>query len=268
MRTNRIFWALLLVCFGFLILANNLGIFQINIWGLFWPVFLILLGIWFLIGSTRPKGEIVIEEGSIDMNGAEGAKVTVKHGAGRLSVDSGAESGKLASGTFANGLDARIKRDGNQLNVTMQPKTPDFPDVFFPWNWMASRGIEWEFGFTKDIPLALVFETGAGEAHLDLTDLLVSDLVLKTGASSTDIKLPANAGHTNVKIGAGAASVKIYVPESVAARVEAEAGLAEVSVDQSRFPKVNGYFQSEGYEDSKNKVEIRIETGLASIEIH
>ena len=40
MRTSRMFWAILLVGMGFLFLANNLGLVSIDVWGLFWPVFL------------------------------------------------------------------------------------------------------------------------------------------------------------------------------------------------------------------------------------
>ena len=267
MRTNRMFWAILLVGLGFLFLANNLGLMSINVWSLIWPAFLILLGISFLLGSSKSSTEMVLEEGTVPLEGAEGAKVIVKHGAGKLTVDSSAESGTLASGSFANGLDARVKRDGNQLNVVMQPKSPVFSDVIFPWNWISGRGLEWDFGFTRDIPLNLIFETGAVEAYLDLTDLQVKEVILKTGASSTEIKLPAAAGFTRVKIEAGAASVKIHIPEGVAARVKAEAGFVSVSVDQNRFPKINGYYQSAEYDSAENKVEIQSESGLGSIEI-
>ena len=267
MRTNRMFWAILMVGLGFLFLANNLGLMSVNVWGLIWPAFLIMLGISFLLGKTRGSEEMVLEEGSINLEGAERATVTVKHGAGKLTVNSSAESGTLASGKFANGLDARVKRDGNQLNVIMQSHSPAFPDIMFPWNWISGNGFQWDFGFTKDIPLHLVFETGAVDAHLDLTDLQVKDLLLKTGASSTNITLPAAAGLTQVRVEAGAAAVNIRVPEGVAARIEAEVGLAAVSVNQSRFPKLNEYYQSVDYESAENKADIRIEAGLGSIEI-
>jgi hypothetical protein len=267
MRTNRIFWAILLVGLGFLFLANNLGLMDVNVWGLIWPAFLIFLGISFLLGTTRRSDAVTLEQGSIDLDGAENATVRVKHGAGRLIVDDSAESGKLASGTFAHGLDARVKRDGNNLEVVMQPKSPVFPDVVFPWNWTSTRGFRWEFGFSRGVPLNLIFETGAAEANLDLTNLQVKDLKLSTGASSTELKLPAGAGYTQVKVEAGAASIIIRVPDGVAARIEAEAGLASISVDQSRFPKGNGFYQSVDYQEAVNKADIRIETGMASIEI-
>jgi hypothetical protein len=267
MRSNRMFWAVILVLLGLLFLANNLGFLDISVWNFFWPAFLILLGIWFLVGSTRKSSPLVVEEGSVELGDAKSASVVVKHGAGRLSIDGSAESGKLVSGSFANGLDARVKRDGEALDVVLQPRSPVFPDVVFPWHWAAGRGFEWNCGLTREIPLNLSFEIGAVEAYIDLSELKVKDLKLSTGASSTNLTLPAGAGMTHFKVEAGAASVKIKVPEGVAARIETSAGLASVSVDQSRFPKSNGYYQSADYEGAKNKVEIRIETGVASIEI-
>lgn len=268
MRSNRVFWAAILVGLGFLFLANNLGLMSLNVWSLFWPGFLILLGIWFLIGTRRGTSGLVMESGSIGLEGASKASVVVKHGAGRLSVSGGVESGLLVSGSFANGLDARIKKDGDLLNVVMQSQTPPFPEVIFPWNWMSGRGFEWDFSFARDVPLDLVFEIGAVDAHLDLSEILVKNLALKTGASSTDLKLPAGAGMTHLKVESGVASVKIQIPQGVAARIETQSGLAFISIDQSRFPKQNGYYQSGDYETAENKVEIRIETGVGSVEIH
>ena len=267
MRRNRIFWAVILVAAGFLLLANNLGLFSISIWNLFWPAALIILGIWFLVGTATGTSEFVMEESSVDLGEAESASITFKHGAGRLNLDASAEKGKLVSGTFANGLDARVKKVGSGLDVILQPPSQAFPDVFFPGNWIGGRGLSWDCGLTKEIPLNLIFEVGASESVLDFTDLIVKDLILRTGASSTEVRLPAGAGATRFKVEAGAASLVIHVPEGVAARVDAEAGLASIDVDQKRFPKQGGIYQSADFETAENKIDIRIETGMASIDI-
>ena len=269
MRSGRMFWAVVLIVLGFLFLGANLGLLSTNVWRLFWPAFLVLLGVWFLVGSSlKGSSGLEMEEGSVDLGNAQSAAVTVKHGAGMLTLSGSAEAGKLVSGSFAGGLDARVQDKGERLEVVLQPHSRAFPDVVFPGSWVSGKGLAWDFSFTKEIPLDLVFEIGAVDAHLDLTELKVKDLAVKTGASSTEIKLPAAAGSTYFKVGAGAASVDITVPQGVAARIEAEAGLASVEVDQSRFPKANGIYQSPDYDSAENKVEIRIETGMASIEIH
>ena len=59
---------------------------------------------------------------------------------------------------------------------------------------------------------------------LDLRDLKVTDLKLETGASATEVTLPASAGFTRVKVQAGAARVDMRVPGGVAARIKTSAG--------------------------------------------
>ena len=268
MRSSRLFWAVMLVGFGFVLLANNLGIITVNVWRFFWPVFLIGLGIWFLIGTATGSMEVEMVEGSVDLDDSESASIVVKHGAGKLNLSGIVEPGKLVSGSFAFGLDARISKSGNKINAVLQPQHHSFPDVLFPGNWIGGKGLLWEFGLSNELPLDLVFEVGAVDAHLDLTALQVKNISLQTGASSTNLKLPAAAGLTYLKIEAGAASIDIQVPEGVAARVETSAGLASINVDQDRFPKQGGVYQSGNYEDAENKVDIRIETGMSTIEIH
>jgi hypothetical protein len=263
------FWAVVLIVLGFLFLGANLGLLSTNVWRLFWPAFLVLLGVWFLVGSSlKGSSGLEMEEGSVDLGNAQSASVIVKHGAGRLSLSGSAEAGKLVSGSFANGLDARVKDVGGSLQVVLQPHSSAFPDVFFPGSWVSGKGLAWDFSLSKEIPLDLVFEIGAVDAHLDLTELKVKELAVKTGASSTEVILPSAAGSTYFKVEAGAASMDITVPQGVAARIEADAGLASVEVDQSRFPKGDGIYQSPDFESAENKVDIRIETGMASIDIH
>ena len=59
----------------------------------------------------------------------------------------------------------------------------------------------------------------------------------------------------------------IRVPSGVAARVEAKSGLAAITVDQSRFPRVGDAYQSADYGTAPNKVSIDIETGLGSVAV-
>lgn len=267
MRSSRLFWAVMLVGFGFVLLANNLGIITVNVWRFFWPVFLIGLGIWFLIGNAIGTEELEMVEGSVDQDDFKSASIVVKHGAGRLDLTGVSEPGKLVSGHFASGLDARVTKSGDRLNVVLQPQKQSFPDVFFPGNWIGGKGLQWDFGLSNEIPLDLVFEVGAVDAHLDLSALQVKNISLQTGASSTNLKLPAAAGMTYLKVEAGAASVDIRVPDGVAARVETAAGLASISVDETRFPKQGGVYQSADFENAENKVDIRVETGVSSISI-
>ena len=97
--------------------------------------------------------------------------------------------------------------------------------------------------------------------------MLVTELRLETGASSTDITLPAKAGYTKAKINAGAASASVRVPSGVAARIQVSGGLASINVDPDRFPRQGGIYQSPDYDAASNKVDLTIDTGVGSISV-
>ena len=268
MRKGNLFWAVILILAGTLLLLNSLGITAINVWGIIWPLALILLGAWTLWGVFFGKRALETEQAAIPLEGATQARVRIKHGAGRLRVDGSVEADELLAGTFGGGLEQRVNRDGDALDVELRMQPHMFSPFNMPWMWGPGDTLDWSISLNDDIPLALTFDTGAGEARLDLGDLCVTDLKISTGASSTDLTLPANAGHTRARIDAGAASVTVRVPSGVAARIQAGGGLASVNVDRNRFPRQGGVYQSPDYETASNKVDLKIETGVGSINVY
>jgi len=267
MRRSRVFWALMFVIFGFLLLLGNLGFLSQNVWGLFWPIFLILLGVWFIWGSLTRKPSAEGEEVAIPLDGAGEVKLRVKHGAGQFRLSDGAAPDQALSGTFGGGLEKAVNREGSRLDITLKPSRGVFPDFLFPWTWTAGGGFDWSLKINEEIPLFFDIEAGAGGAKLDFSHLNLKDLQIETGVSSTTLTLPEKAGHTNVKLEAGVASVSVRIPDNVSARIEAEGGLASINVNEDRFPRQGGLYISDGYEKAENKIAMKIETGLGSIKV-
>ena len=81
------------------------------------------------------------------------------------------------------------------------------------------------------------------------------------------MKLPARAGFTRVVVSGGMTSLRLHVPEGVAARIRASCGLVSITVDRKRFPRTGGVYQSPDYETAQNRVDIRLDTGLGSVVI-
>ena len=50
MRNNAIFWALILIFVGFVLLLGNLGIISVS-WTVIWPLLLIAFGGWLIWGA-------------------------------------------------------------------------------------------------------------------------------------------------------------------------------------------------------------------------
>lgn len=268
MNRGGIFWGLVFVLVGGLLLVDNLfpSLFRnVSIWNLIWPAMLVVLGVWFLLGPTIGRKDLKTELVSFPLGSAAEAKIHFQHGGGRLTLRGGTAPGTLVSGTAVGGIDVETRSSGSLLDVRLKAR----PSIY----WMgfpavsASHGYEWILALTHEVPLSLEFETGASESTIDLHDLKVRQVEVKTGASSTELTLPAAAGETRVKVASGVASVKINVPQGVAGRIKVQSGLADIRIDTARFPNMGGYYETPGYAGAQNKADIFIETGVASVDI-
>lgn len=264
MRRGSLIWGVILLVAGALFLLDNMGFLPVNAWKIVFPAALIILGLWFLLGPALLSKDLPAEQVSIPSDGTTEAEIKFRHGAGELHVGSNAISGQLLNGSFGGGVEHRVRQEGSFSRVRLG--TP--PDYF----WMVpftnvGKGLFWDVKLSKEIALKLDFKTGASDNHIDLSDLIVTDLRLETGASRCELTLPAQAGFTRMSIEAGAASVKINVPQGVAARLQVETGLSGVKVDPARFPQSGNTYESPDYSTAANKAEIRIQAGVGSIEI-
>ena len=270
-RWSFVAGAVLIVLGVFSILQVGLDALGVpfRIWWVFWPLVLIGLGLWIVMGFTRGgSSEVTREQTSVPLEGARSASVTVHHGAGRLIIGTGAPADQLLTGSFGGGLDATRRVEDGRLSVDMKVRDRDVSHyIFGPWRRGWAGALDWDFNLNPSVPLVLRLETGASESRLSLTDLQVRELHLKTGASSTMIDLPSGAGFTRVTVESGAASVKLHVPQSVAATIQVKSALAGIRVNSSRFRRTGGGYTSADYESAANKVEIYVETGVGSIEI-
>ena len=267
MRGSSIFWGGVLILLGIFLLLDNLGLLAVlgvSVWGLIWPAFLILLGLWFLWGTIfrRPVED---EQVSIPSQGVESARIRLDHGAGRLDITGGSQEGNLLEGAFTGGLDHQEKLNGNTLQVDLRPPSGNF--LFFPFWWGPKYGYRWDLALNRKITLDLNINAGANEARLDFSDLLLKSLQLQTGASSTELTLPAHAGYTHAQVKTGVASVVIRVPDSVSARIQSSGGLSEVKVDSGRFQRSGNRYESSNYDTAENKLDLFIEVGVGSVKV-
>src|SRR3990170_3481178 len=246
---------------------GSLGWIRVDFWRVFFPLLLILLGtltLWTVVNRSGAPEQVELQ---VPLETARGARLRFRFGAGRLRIGAGAHADHLLELSARGGARTSAKMDGDQKAVEVWVPTEFFGDVLAPWKWYGGEPPRWDGRLRGAVPLQLDFEIGACEAEVDLTDLLVREFRLATGASSTLVRMPAAAGETRARIAAGAASVKIVIPSGVAARVVTQTGLGEVKVDGRRFPRNGSIFESADYSSAKNKVDLSVEAGAASVEI-
>jgi hypothetical protein len=262
MRRSALFWGVILLLLGLLMLADAAGLRLpggARPMGFFWPVLLILIGAWILLGVTvRPR--VGSERDSLDLQGASEAELRLSHAAGELRVAGGAEPGKLASGTFTGGLDQSANMQGGRLVARMSP--PQSPFFIMP----RFDRYDWDVRLNNSIPLALTLQTGANRAILDLAGMRITSLRVETGASQTEVSLPAE-GRFRADFSLGAASLRVNIPQGMAARVRVSQGVSDVRVDQARFPRVGDVYQSPDFDSAANAVDLKIDAGAAEIRV-
>ncbi len=260
-RRGSLFWGGVLIVMAALLFLKQAGVIVGDIFGYFWPLLIIAFGIWLITGFFVRNRPIEGEKVSIPLEGATSATIKLDHGAGKLSIHSGAEPNEIMNGTFGNGLNYKSQMEGGRIEVKLR-SSQQF------WVWWPGESLDWDIRVNRDIPLNLKIDSGASASILDLSDLKVTDLDIDTGASSTEVTLPANAGNTHVEIDTGASSVKTTIPAGVAASIRIKSGIAAVNVN-SRFPQLGGgLYQSADYGTAANRVDIIISAGVGSIEIN
>jgi hypothetical protein len=265
MRRGTSFWGLLLILLGVLFLLDNADLLgDIGVRGLFFPIFLIIFGFVILYNYlTRPASNI--EQLIIPVDDAEIANIRIDHGAGRLLLKAGIDQDELISGKFGGGVEFSKEVTGTRANIRLK-----MPNRWFPFFWIPGTILSksWDVDLKRSFPWIISLNTGAGETNLDLSDLLVQKVVLKTGVSSTKINLPNFAGYTSLHIEAGVASVEVHVPAHVAAQIRTEVGLANVNIDRERFAKKGEVYISGDYDIAENKADIFISSGISSVSVN
>lgn len=252
-------WPVVFIVIGVLLLLSTTGSLGGDV-GTFiadaWPWILIGLGIWFVVGAIVPVGQRLQESLVIPLDGAPDAAVRIRFAAGTLDTHAAAP-GNLVDGRFEGGvLQRRLGAGKVALEQDSRYGTP----------WLE-RSSRWDVGLTTGIPLELRIDVGASRSLLDLRELRLRRLDLKTGASESRIILPRAAGSTTIDVSQGAAALTIEVPAGVAVRLHSRMGLGSVNVDQSRFPAVAGGYASADYETATNRVEIHAEGGVGSLRL-
>ncbi|MBI4294745.1 MAG: hypothetical protein HY669_01095 [Chloroflexi bacterium] len=285
--------AVILIMLGLVFLFNNLGLLPWSLWGTLWrlwPLILIIVGLNILLSGVNPwlalgltiviilvavavsaylglgsRSQSMVTSFSEPLAGASNAQVEANFGAGSLLIDSLTEtSDSLATGEAVQPggqLAAQVSRDASSAVLKVSGRLGGW------WGRDGGQGT-WRLHLSPRIPLALTLKIGAANASMDLSRLRVNRLRLDVGASNIALTLPSRAGSIEAVVKAGAASVNITVPQGVAARVQGQVGLGSFSIDQARFPKSGDYFVSPDYERAVNRVDIRVESGLASVTIH
>jgi len=304
-RRGGVVGPLVLIFIGCVFLLQNTGYLPPNAWQnmwRLWPMILVLAGLELLLAHRVPGlvlaslATLVLVAGAFatsltlgqtpasgavtrtvptDLGGATQATVTIRFGAGELNIGPLVQPGpdQLAVMTYAGPAELAPQPSYSptaggvgrlDYQTTDARAGPRFPPFF------GSRDTEtmrMDVNLAPNVPIAsLQVQTGATNAHLDLSNLNVNSTDISVGAASAWIRLPEAAGKTTTHISSGAATITLEIPQRVAAQVRHSGGLSTLDIDESRFPLVSeGLYRSTDYGSASNQVDLSLDTGLTTI---
>jgi hypothetical protein len=215
------------------------------------------------IGCGEPAGETRREQQSIDIAGAQSARVNLTMGAGELRVESGAS--KLVEAEFTYNLD-RLKptveqhTSGTEADIAItQSETGsfNFGNVVSRWNLRLNNGV----------PLDVLAKLGAGEAHMNLGDLTLRSLDIGIGAGEVhvDLRGAPKRGY-NVEIKGGVGETVVYLPRTVGISATAAGGLGTIAMNG--LEKRGERWINAGHESDSLQITVDIKGGIGEIQVN
>ncbi len=303
MKSSHIFWGLLFICLGVLILINNFTSIIMDwstIWKL-WPLVVVLLGLSILIKHKYGKGVIA---GLASIILAFAIFASFKTATSFLSNDLQIELGDDANGEFATTeysefFDstltlATLNFDAgagtfNILKTTdslFTAKTEGIKNNFdlTRFDTDSSSNIDFSMGdkavfrfgnnYKNKVDIALnpkpvwemFFDVGAASMDFDLTAFKTKNIDIGMGAASIDIKLSSLYPETHLIIDAGASDINISVPKESGCKIIIDDALS--SKHFYDFEKIDSdNYETDNFEEAINKIYIDIECGVSSISV-
>ena len=208
---------------------------------------------------------------TIPLDGAIGARITLRHRAGRLHVDAADSGAALVEGVFGGGLDQQVSIvDGHadlRLGVT---RLGGLLSPRYPWAWGRLSQIDWDVGISGTVPIALTVEAADGSGLLELGALRLTALDLVARAGSLEVLLPSQGGALRVRVDSRSAAVDLRVPAGVAASIAVEPSSSGfVGVDSERFETVvaERQYRSPGIESAAARLEIETHVSSGAITV-
>lgn len=265
MKTQRIIWGAALIGLGVFLVLQRTGFLPegVNAWGIVFALLLIAFGITWIVSAGKGFTKGIPKHLSIQQENAASATIQLDYGAGELIVKGGTTLGTLVEGDFLEGVEYSSRVEDSALIVNLRTPSVDW-GILPVWEMRQRR---WDLVLAQNIPVSLVFNNGANSSNLDLEQVVVRELQINTGASNTEIRMPASAGHTNAIIKAGAASINVSIPANVAAKILVAGAISSVNIDTQRFPRRADVYLSPDYESAVNRLDLRVECGVGSVNI-
>lgn len=196
---------------------------------------------------------------TVDLQGAKSARAKLEMGAGELTISSDSTHALDAdfrfTGTYEEPrVDYHVTDGVGQINISQDSHPVHFGN---------SRN-EWNLRFSKDLPLELRVEMGAGQGNLNFRDIPLTRLDLHVGAGQVDVDLTGDRkADLMADIEGGVGQANIRLPKKVGVIAQASGGIGSIRVHGLK--EEGGSYTNEAYGKSPATIHLRVSGGIGEI---
>jgi N-terminal domain of toast_rack, DUF2154/Domain of unknown function (DUF5668) len=192
---------------------------------------------------------------------AKSAHARLQMGAGQLTINSGTSDLLDADFTYSGSYeDPRVDytvADGvGQLNISQDSHALHF----------GHSENDWILHFSKDIPLELKVDMGAGQGNLHLRDIPLTRLDLHIGAGQMDVDLTGDRKtDLTADIEGGVGQADILLPKNVGVIAHASGGIG--SIDVHGLKQHGDSYTNDAYGKSPVTIHLKVQGGIGQISL-
>jgi len=255
-RLHRL-WAWAFVALGAVLLAANLDLLPEpagQVGRLAWPAALVAAGLWLILtGGERRQAPPAF---AVERGLASAAELAASTGTADLTVEAFAGATQLVVGQFPGLQGPQVTVGEAATRVALSPRlaAPLLP------------GRAWSAALAKGLPWTLDLSSSLGDFRLDLRELAVAAVRLRTTLGHVDLTLPA-AGQCELDLRLSLGDVTLKVPTEMAVRIKVTAGpLATLQVESRRFVELApGEWASPLFAVSPNRCTLALRLGAGEL---
>lgn len=196
---------------------------------------------------------------TVDLQGAKSARASLQLGAGELTINGGASHMLDADFTYDGSFDAprvdyNVTGGVGQLNISQDSHGPPF----------GRSENEWNLHFSKDVPLELKVDMGAGRGNLHFHDLPLTRVDLHIGAGQMDVDFTGDRKtDLSADIEGGVGQANIRLPKNVGVIAHASGGIGSI---QAHGLKHDGdSYTNDAYGKSPATIHLKVQGGIGQI---
>ncbi len=294
---------LILIIVGGLWIAGTLGIIEVSmlfIFLKFWPVLLILAGINIIFKGNKgvvllsaliiitggiylaqhddfngisfldwtyenkqnwDDEPITILEDSYDLESIESATLNLNVGAAHIDIDS-IIGNKMKYSIPDYYLSRTYNTKGTHATIMIKHNKSFKINAFG-----NNNNLDYKFYLPEDIKWIIELDAGASEAKLNLSNLIVDNVSIDTGASDIALIIGDKNDHTTIDISTGVSDVNLSINKNSGVRIDSDQAISDNNFESQGLIKIDGYYESKNYDKADKKVEIKIDSAISNMNL-